>query len=327
MIKNYINTTISLVIISFFISITGIIVGNTLETRIIELVSIFASISILSIWTLYLVSDLNSNITSLNNTLSKAAHGDITEKEYKEGIFKSIEHQFRLLFSRIQDQKEKHIKEKENLNELITELSHQIKTPISSIKLFNELLIELEESEILLNMRTEIDRLEWLSKVLLDISKLETGLIQFNSESMQVRNLINESVSAVYAKANLRNVEIIGDLDSDFTILADSKWTKEALINILDNAIKYTDAGGKIMISTQCNSLTKRIIIEDNGIGIHKKDIPHLFKRFFKGENTIKNEGTGIGLYLASEILSMSNASIKVKSTLNIGSKFEIVFH
>lgn len=327
MIRSYINITIFLFIASLLICTVGFAVGYIMETEIIKLVSVLASIALVTSWTLYLVWNLSKDISSLNNTLSKAAHGEITDKEYKEGIFKSVEHQFRLLFGRIEDQKEKHIKEKENLNELITELSHQIKTPISSIKLFNEILIKDEESDVLVSMKTEIERLEWLSKVLLDISKLETGLIQFNSDSIYVKELINESISAVYAKAEVKGIEIIGNLEKDFLVLADPKWTKEAFINILDNAIKYTENGGQIIISTQCNALTSRVIIEDNGIGIHKKDIPNLFKRFYKGENTLKNEGTGIGLYLASEILSMSNARIKVKSSLNIGSTFEVVFH
>ncbi|XMB86154.1 HAMP domain-containing sensor histidine kinase [Mycoplasmatota bacterium WC44] len=270
---------------------------------------------------------------TLSDMLTKATNGNIefSKDNFQEGILSGLQYQFAILFERLDRTSSKLTTEKEKMSELITELSHQIKTPISAIKLFNSLLQdELSKeytSNIIYKMGMEAEKLEWFSKVLLDISKLETGLINLEPQELYFEDLVSESINSVYPKSRIKNIEIKGEIDSSLKIKLDKKWTKEALINILDNAIKYTENGGKINIFTKSSHVSDRIIISDTGRGILKEDIPHIFKRFYKGKNARTEEGTGIGLYLASEIIEMQNGAIKVSTEINKGTTFEIVFY
>jgi len=271
-----------------------------------------------------------NELYKLSSIVSKASNDnfEFENQNYSEGLLSGLQHQFGLLFSRISRTNQQVLEEREKMGELVTELSHQIKTPVSSIKLFNELLnAEDSDSEILYKMNKEILKLEWLTKILLDISKLETGLIKLQRENYSVVQLINDSISTVYPKSMRKNILINVCDGPGFDLFVDNKWTIEAIVNILDNAIKYSDDFGKVEISFNQNPTSKRIQIKDSGRGIDKEDIPKIFNRFFKGKNTSTEEGTGIGLYLANEIMQMQGGYIKVNSVINEGSMFEIVFY
>lgn len=282
----------------------------------------------------FLIFYINKRIENINNMLTNAINGnvDIGNDQYNEGILYSMQYQFAMLFSRINDSNNRLSEEKENIHKLITELSHQIKTPLSSIKIFNTLLndsdIELvERDNIIYKMEKEIDKLDWLSSLLLDISKLETGLIKLNTEETDISKLITDSINAVYIQSMKKQIEIQCDIPKNITIALDKKWTKEAFINILDNAIKYTDENGSIEILVKQSAISDKLIFKDNGRGISTKDISHIFERFYKGENSDTENGTGIGLYLADKIIRMQGFSIKVKSQIDVGTEFEITIY
>ncbi len=250
----------------------------------------------------------------------------------EEGILSRLESQFAQMSRRLQLNMDSINIEKEKVKSLVTDISHQIRTPLASIKMFNSLLIEggltkEEEEEFLGRVKDEVNKLEWLANSLVKISKTESGMIQVKKEKEDIKQTILQAVNGVYLEALEKDIDInMSDLESIY-IYHDSKWTKEAIFNILDNAIKYTDENGQINISMEKLETYIKIDIEDNGIGIPSKDIGKIFNRFYRGdlEKVKKAEGSGIGLYLARKILEEQGGGLIVSSEEGKGSKFTVL--
>lgn len=226
---------------------------------------------------------------------------------------------------------EKLNKEKESLKSLITDISHQLKTPLASAKLYNSLLQEDdlsadETKDFLMRSQGDINKLQWLVDSLVKLSRLEIGMIELRMERKNLKDTIVDAVNAVYLKANEKNIQIDAEGIDDFITSFDPKWTKEAIFNVIENSVKYSGAGGKIKISMIEMSTQVRIDIEDNGIGIPKKDFNNIFKRFYRGKSeTVKNaEGSGVGLYLSRKILEEQGGCIMVDSTEGKGTVFSL---
>lgn len=280
---------------------------------------------------------INKKLNRINSNVTQAMNGNYSLNEelvpeYKEGILYSIEYQQKMLITRLIINNNQIAVEKKKQHTLVTEITHQLKTPIAAVKLFHSLLendgIPVEEkNNILIKMRDEINRIEWFTKSLTDISKLETGLIQLKLQKNNINDTIVQAVNAIYIIAKEKNININmeGTIKEDF--IHDVKWTKEAIINVLDNAIKYTDMGGVIGIELVETSMSKKIRIADTGKGIEEKVLPYIFNRFYKGDKTGTDEGIGIGLYLAKEIMRNQNGTIKVYSKINKGTTIELIFY
>lgn len=222
-------------------------------------------------------------------------------------------------------------KEKENIKSLVTDISHQVKTPLSSIKLFNTLLIEEELSkdereEFLLRSKKEINKLEWLFNSLIKMSRMEVGMIDIKIELRNLKETVYEAIDGVKAKAKEKNIEIVVQNMINVSVYHDPKWTKEAIFNVLENAVKYVDENGKITVDMECMESYVRIDIEDNGIGISEEEFNNIFKRFYRGQSkkVKSSEGSGVGLYLTRKILEEQYGSITVDSIQGIGTKFSL---
>lgn len=222
-------------------------------------------------------------------------------------------------------------KEKENIKSLVTDISHQVKTPLSSIKLFNTLLLEEELSkeereEFLFRSEKEINKLEWLFNSLIKMSRMEAGMIEIKRELRDLKETVYEAIDGVKAKAREKNIEIIVQDMINASVYHDPKWTKEAIFNVLENAVKYADENGKVTVNMELMESYVRIDIEDNGIGIPEKEFNNIFKRFYRGQSKkVKaSEGSGVGLYLTRKILEEQYGSITVDSVKGIGTKFSL---
>ncbi len=248
-----------------------------------------------------------------------------------EGTLSRLEFQFCQMSRRLQSSINCINIEKEKVKSLVTDISHQIRTPLASIKIYNSLLIDGglsqgEEEEFLNRINNEVDKLEWLANSLVKISATEPGLIQLKKERQDIKKTILEAVNGVSLEALEKNIEIEMDLESIY-IDHDFKWTKEAIFNILQNAVKYTDENGKIKISMEKLETFIKIDIEDNGIGIPPKDMGKIFDRFYRGgsEAVKKAGGSGVGLYLSRKILEEQGGSVIADSREGHGSKFTIL--
>lgn len=272
-------------------------------------------------------------------TLSKAVDGlmegdlSVSLTNSEEGIFSRLQGQFSTMSRRLQLTLSHLESEKEKQQALVTDISHQIKTPLASIKLYNSLiaaggLSQEEENEFLQRIDDQIKKLEWLSASLTKISRLETGMIDLRMEPGDIKATIVAAINAVYLRALEKKVDIVLRDVSTTIINHDIKWTQEALVNILENAIKYVGEAGEITIGLEQLETFIKINVQDNGIGIPSHEIARIFDRFFRGESEMvkKAEGSGIGLYLSRKIIEEQGGGLTVTSTIGQGSIFSLLF-
>ncbi len=209
--------------------------------------------------------------------------------------------------------------EKETIQSFISDMSHQMKTPLSSISMYTQLLssedVSAEERrEFLLRIRSDVDKLQWMMDGLIKMSRLEVDAIQLSPVAQGIRRTIADAVGGILAAAAKKNVRIEVGKFEDVKLYHDKKWTQEAVLNILENAVKYSRRDGVVEMSLETLTLYTRITITDHGIGIPGSDWHRIFKRFHRGSNTKDYEGAGLGLYLATLIMEKQGGYILVDS-------------
>lgn len=263
----------------------------------------------------------------LDQMLEDGINGTFTETSYDESRLSSIESKWYRYLTSSKLSSQKINLEREKIKELVTDISHQTKTPLTNIELYTQLLQEQNLDETSKFLADEIQKqalkLEFLIQSLIKTSRLETGTLQFNPKSNSINNLIAKAVDQAEKKALKKNITVIFGKEST-TAIFDLKWTVEALFNIIDNAVKYTNENGAITISVKSYELFACISIQDNGIGIAEEEQEKIFGRFNRGSNVSETEGTGIGLYLSREIIEKQGGYIHLQSKLGEGSIFEI---
>lgn len=210
-------------------------------------------------------------------------------------------------------------REKEIIQSFISDMSHQMKTPLSGVAMYTDLLMEghiteAEAQEFLSRIKTGTEKLQWMMDSLVKMSRLEVGAIELSPLPTGIKQTISDSISAVYAVAAKKNISIQTAYFEDIPLLHDRKWTSEALTNILENAIKYSLPDGEVNISLETLPIYTKINIIDNGIGIAPDEYNSIFKRFYRGRNTKDLDGAGLGLYLASLIFQKQGGYILVDS-------------
>ncbi len=260
--------------------------------------------------------------------IDSSINGSFTESTYDESTLSALDSKLnRYLTSSVISSRNLSA-EKDKIKSLISDISHQTKTPIANILLYSQLLSEHKElpeecNELVNQISTQTEKLNFLIGALIKTSRLETGIISVSPNSNSVDELVSAVLTQTITKAEDKNITITSKL-SNGKASFDMKWTQEALCNIIDNAIKYTEKGGNILITSTPYELFYRIDITDNGIGIEASELNKLFGRFYRCQNVRQYEGVGIGLFLAREILSAEGGYIKVKSKIGEGSTFSI---
>lgn len=219
--------------------------------------------------------------------------------------------------------------DKQTIQELVSDISHQVKTPVANIRMFTGILQEHslsceKQAEFLATMAAQVDKLDFLMQSLIKMSRLETGTFAIHMEEGSLYNTIAEAVNSVWAKADQKHIRMEVECDSQISVKHDAKWTAEALGNILDNAIKYTPEGGSVCVRVRPWHFYTRIDIEDTGIGIAKEHYHDVFQRFYRGGEKASSEGVGLGLYLARGIIARQMGYISVKSEAGKGTVFSV---
>ena len=221
--------------------------------------------------------------------------------------------------------------EKIRLTDAISDISHQLKTPLTSMVVMADLLSdpklnEAKRAEFTRNIGVQLERMEWLVSSLLKLSKIDAGTAIFKKDEITVNQLIEKAVDPILIPMDIKEqtLKVTGDNNSIF--VGDLNWTVEAVINLLKNSVEHTENGGEILISFLENALFTEITIKDNGKGIPKEDLPYIFKRFYKGKNA-SEDSVGIGLAMAYSIIKSQNGDIEVISELGKGTEFKIKFY
>ena len=220
--------------------------------------------------------------------------------------------------------------EKIFLNNTISDISHQLKTPMTSLIILNDLMYEdlrkETKIEFLDKIKSQLNRMEWLVKSMLKLSKVEAKVINFEKKEVKINELIKRSVAPSLIPMEIKNIKLSINGDENTSYTGDINWSSEAFVNIIKNCIEHTPQDGRIDINYAQNPLYCEVVIKDSGEGIDKKDLPHIFKRFYKGK-TSKEDSVGIGLAMAKSIIESQNGDIYVESEINKGTEFHIIFH
>ena len=218
--------------------------------------------------------------------------------------------------------------EKDQIKSLISNLSHQLKTPLSNVMMYRELLEEElpkeQRGRFLRKMQVQLNKIEWILQSLFKMVRLEQGAIQFEIEPQGIRDTILGAVNTVYEKAEQKQILIVTDSFKDTLLYHNRKWTMEVLNNILENAVKYSKEQTQIKIEVYPLELFTEIRITDQGIGIKKAEQTEIFKRFYLSKEVEQKEGSGIGLYLCRLILVKENGYLTVASEYGKGSSFSV---
>lgn len=222
------------------------------------------------------------------------------------------------------------LNDKKNLKNSLVDISHQLKTPLTSILVMLDNLIDDPnmdnniKEEFILNIKREVVNINFLVQSLLKLSKFDANTIIFKKEKVLVKDVLKETIKNLTYLCDLKNIKINVIGDNDIFINVDFKWQVEAITNIVKNSIEHSNINTNITITYEKNNVYTNIIIEDNGCGISNKDLPHIFKRFYKSENSL-DDSVGVGLALAKSIIEKDNGSIYVKSSKK-GTIFEIKY-
>ena len=247
----------------------------------------------------------------------------------EENLFYKINHRLVRLYEVMRENRESVAKERADLQELISDISHQVKTPIANLQMVNATLLEQsvteeKRQEFLQASSGQLEKLDFLMQAMIKTSRLETGVISLDRKTQPLYDTLAAALGGILLNAEKKAIHVSVECPSDVLLAHDKKWTGEALFNILDNAVKYTPAGGTIQVSVQSWELYVKIDITDSGKGIAESRQGVIFKRFYREEEVHDVEGIGIGLYLAREIIAMQGGYIKVTSTVGSGSTFSV---
>ena len=229
-----------------------------------------------------------------------------------------------------QKKEEESVREKERVKGLISDISHQTRTPVANIKLYLELLgdEELSQSgqEFLEKIQGQMEKIDFLMQSMVKMSRIETGILQIRKEDKNLYETIRHAVASVVPEAAQKKIALYVDCEEEMFIRHDSKWTEEAVYNVLDNALKYTESGGKIHIQAERQELFVKLSISDTGKGIAPERQAEIFTRFYREPEVHDKPGVGIGLYLARTIMELQKGYIEVQSEVGRGASFRLYF-
>ena len=270
------------------------------------------------------IKDLSSDI---NRILHEDTH--ISFDKYEEGELAILESEIQKMVVRLREQQSQLLADKKYLADSIADISHQIRTPLTSINLLVSFLsgpdiTEEKRQKTIRELYELLSRIDWLITTLLKISKLDAGTIQLKQENVSMKELIQKSVEPLLVPIELRGQELKIETEGQF--IGDVNWTSEAIGNIVKNCMEHTPASGVLQIKANENTLYREIIIEDTGCGIDQEDLAHIFERFYKGKNS-SDKSFGVGLALARGIINTQYGTIKAENKKDGGAKFTIRFY
>lgn len=272
----------------------------------------------------------DKRLKKLTSIVEETIEGNFNKNilKYEEGSYGKLAFALEDLRKRLKSNIDMVTAKKEFLVNILSDISHQLKTPIAALKMYNEILederLSVDERIMFINnSKIQISRMEWLVQNLLKLAKLDAKAIEFHMESLEISNTIESCIRRLYTKVQEKNIKI-EFIKKDIYIDYDKNWISEALINIIKNAIEHSYENGKVNICVEESGLYVKIFIRDFGKGIDKKELPKIFNRFYKSKNNKSKESVGIGLSLAKAIIDGHGGLINVESELYKGTTFEI---
>ena len=316
-------TAITLILFSLTLEVAVLIVGAAL-------------IGCALVWLFVLTQTFGKRLSlftsELCKTLDNMMDGDEEPKptDNSETLFARINHRLTRLYQIMQANRRKVEEERQELQTLVSDISHQVKTPVSNLKMVTDTLLtrpvtEAERIDFIKGVRSQTDKLDFLFQALVKTSRLETGVIRLEKKPGHIYDTVAQAMSGIVYGAEKKEISVSVACPDDLILSHDSKWTAEALFNLLDNAVKYTPAGGKISVTVIPWEMYVEVKVSDTGKGISESNQAAIFRRFYREEEVHDQQGVGIGLYLAREIVTRQGGYIKVVSEPEKGSEFSIM--
>ena len=281
--------------------------------------------------TLFFARRLSRFTNDLCQTMDSMISGgqEPARAEDRETIFARISYRLSRLYNILQENRRRVDEERRELQTLVSDISHQVKTPVANLKMVTDTLLakpvtEQERREFLQGIRSQTDKLEFLVQSMGKASRLETGAVTLEKKDAPLLDTLAQAMSGIVYGAEQKGVSVEVQCPEDLRVSHDSKWTAEALFNLLDNAVKYTPAGGRICVSVEQWEMYVKLDVADTGRGIPESRQAAIFRRFYREEEVHDQPGVGIGLYLAREIVTRQGGYIKVTSEVGRGATFSV---
>ena len=288
---------------STLIFISSLFFNNLILTCFVLLMFLLGLVSLIIIYTK--IKKIDDDITDILDGNYK-----LNIKEYDEGYISNLKNSIYQVTVKLREQNELLIKNQKYIEEVLEDISHQIKTPLTSMYTINDIVMNEKDErirkEFLIQNRSQLERIEWLVSSLLKISRLDSGTVKLKYTKVKTKEIIKEALKPINVLIELKNINLELDLDDSY-VFVDYHWTSEALLNIIKNACEHTHS--KIKISCKKNPIYTEIRISDDGDGISKKDLKYIFKRFYKGEHN--KDSIGIGLNMANKIITLEDGVIE----------------
>lgn len=272
-------------------------------------------------------------IAKLSALLDSILHGseNVSFDDFSEGELSILQNELTKMTAKLWAQKDELLRDKLYLTDSIADISHQLRTPLTSINLICNFLSKSEltdekRRQLSMDLSKILKRIEWLISSLLKLSKIDAGTVNFKQEAVYLKELIEKSITPLMIPMEIKEQQFNVHMTGDESYIGDLSWSIESISNILKNCMEHTPVGGKIDVICVENNIYTEIVIKDNGSGIEKEDLPHIFERFYKGKDS-SDQSVGIGLALARVIIVEQNGTVKVENNLDGGAKFTIRFY
>lgn len=275
----------------------------------------------------------NRNVMKLCDDIDRILRDNDTVSfdEYKEGELSVLSAEVHKMTIRLREQNTALLKEKQFAKEALEDISHQLRTPLTSVMMILGLmrspkLSESERMEYIRELYELLARMKWLIETMLSLSRLEADAVKLARDEVSCRELIELSAETLSVTAELKGVEVRTDIEGEPFFTGDLHYTSEAVVNLLKNAIEHTPSGGTVTITAYGSSISANITIADTGNGIPENELPHIFERFYRSSEYTKN-GYGIGLAFAKKVITEQNGSLKASKRKPCGALFSIKFY
>lgn len=321
--------TIILILICSFISFVGMIIGFSIgvETGILILITVLLLGLCFATFIKSRYRKLSKMAEQIDTVLHNAEHIYISDSD--EGELAVLQSEIHKMTSRIRDQNETLMREKEHLANSLADIAHQLRTPLTSVNMVLSFLDACEDAserkELLREATDLLSRMEALLTALLKLSRLDAGVITFRKEEVSVTEIVNSALMSLQIPIEIHNIKLETDIPKNAVIIGDKMWLSEALQNIIKNCIEKIGNDGKIEIACTDTLIYTEISVHDSGDGIRPEDIPHLFERFYRGKNST-TAGYGIGLSLSYTIVARHSGMLKAANHPQGGAVFTMKF-
>lgn len=317
---NYLILTIAASVIASLISVWAVVLAVAICGTSVLLFILFTRKRYQAI------SDLSAQVDNI-------LHGEynINLIPDEEGELAVLSSELSKMTLRLRDQAERLEKDKRYLSDSLADISHQLRTPLTSVRMIVSRLAREDQSvgqqcAAIRRADALLDRTQWLISTLLKIARLESGTVQFSEEHILVETLVNDILEPLEILIDIKDIQLSCKIKNKTCFIGDRLWTVEAIGNVLKNCIEHCPNGGKLEIDSSENPIYTEIMIADNGTGFEEKEIPHLFDRFYRGSSAVK-ESAGIGLNLSRMIISKQNGVITAANKAGTGAQFTIRFY